>query len=479
MDNTGYTIIIFLFLFVLMVIGYLANRKSTNYADFTLGGKEVKWYAIGTNMGTGLFGASSLMTSVFYARAVGLSSVWLIFFPTLIGIILLGTFMTRRVRNLDVNQDGVYSISEMISTQYGPKVRFVYVVIIVLSLIAMAVANSIAMAKVISFYSGIDRNVVIILSIIICAVFVMIAGFKGISATSLIQAVLMVFSIIAIAIGAVSAGGGLADIQAAAAEIPEYNDLFSSTFPLSAAIGWTLCMGFPCIVDQGMHQKIISCKTDKDAYKAVAVTIAVIVILYGCGTLAGYSSAAWNMEVPEEANSEFFITWASQALFHPAVTVVIALGFVAAINTTLASVLSAASFSISRDLVYYYHKDIPEEKLLKITKYSIVGVGAIAAVIAICIPDILTAMYLTGNIMAGGLTLPVFSIFFFKKVTSQGVFYSSLAGTAFVLIDFILRQVGMELPWPGEPISIIITFVLSTFVLIVVSAMTQKKTKEV
>lgn len=363
----------------------------------------------------------------------------------------------------------------MMDKKYGKKVRFVFVIIIILSLIALSVANCIAMTKIISYYCGLNRNFVIAACSIISVIFVLIGGFKGISITSLIQAVLMVFSIIMLCLSSIHACGDISNIQAAASAIPDFNKLFSPSFPLSAGIGWTICMGFPTITSQDLHQKIISCKTDRDVTKALLTALAVVIILYGCGTIIGYTSIVWGSKAPDLANSEFFITWASKKLLGNIFTCICALGFVAAINTTLASTLSAASFSISRNLVYYYNREIDERSLLKITKVSAAGVAVISCMIAIVIPDILTAMYLTGNIMAGGLTLPVFAYFFSKKATSEGIFISSIIGTTFVIFDFTMRQMRIALPWPGEPFSIIITFVLSSVTLVFVSACTQKQ----
>ena len=143
--------------------------------------------------------------------------------------------------------------------------------------------------------------------------------------------------------------------------------------------------------------------------------------------------------------------------------------------SSAASALSGASLAFSRDLVYYYKPDIPEAKLVKITRWAVAGAALIGFLVATVVPNILTALYLTGNIQAAGLTLPLFAYFFSKKATSQGVLWSAVIATAFVIIDFALRQAGVALPWPGEPLSVLITLGLSFVVLVIVSACTQQK----
>ncbi len=462
------------FFLLLIGVSIYVNKSNKNYDDYTLGGKSVKWYAIGSNMSAGLFGASSLMTCAFYARVAGLSSVWLIFFPSLIGLLLLGIFLAKRIRRLGVDSN-VYSISEMINIKYGPKVRMVYVIIIVLALVSFAVSGTIALGKLVSYYTGLNQTLVMAIGAILCAVYVMIGGYKGVAVTSVFQAVIMVFSVIALAVAAVAAGGGMEHIMSVWKEIPEFTSLFSSSFPVIQAIGWIAIMGLPILTSQDMHQKVISAKSDKDVVKAIALAFVICVLLYTFGMASGMFSVAWDVPPSDAANSEFFVAWASETLFGPVMMTIVFIGFAAAIITTLASALSGASLAFSRDLVYYYKPDIPEAKLVKITRWAVAGAALIGFLVATVVPNILTALYLTGNIQAAGLTLPLFAYFFSKKATSQGVLWSAVIATAFVIIDFALRQAGVALPWPGEPLSVLITLGLSFVVLVIVSACTQQK----
>lgn len=474
MGQHGFIIIVLAVFFIaLYAVCIWVNKSSKSYADFAIGGRSVKWYAIGANMSAGLFGATSLMTAAFYARVVGISSIWLLMMPTLICLALLMIF-AKKIRALNINEDG-YSIAEMMNQKYGPNVRMVYLIIVVIALIASVVSSCIAMGKLVSYYCGWNMTLVMLICAVLGSIYVLIGGFKGISVTSVFQAVFMVFGVIVLAAVSIKTAGGMGAVVAAGAPIPGFNSIFSSSFSPLDAVGWIFALGLPVLCAQDLHQKVISCKTEKDVNKAIMLALVIAAILYVAGLLGGYASAAWPIEGNAYSDSEFFVAWASDVLFGPVMMTILFVGFVSAIVTTFASSLCAAAFSVSRDLFQYYHPEMSDKQLLKITRTAVVVIAVIACAVATFIPNILTALFLTGNIMAGGMTLPLFAFFFSKKATSQGVFWSSIIGVAFVIIDFVLRTAGVALPWPGEPVSVIITFVLATIVLVVVSAVTQPK----
>jgi Na+/proline symporter len=121
-----YLIAIFVYLFVLTVIGIYKSRQVKTQADFSVAGRTLSPWILVCTMLACWIGTGSIVGNAGKTYEVGMSALWL---PcgTFIGMILL-SFIATRARNIEV-----LSVPEIIGKRFGGTARMLAVVALILA----------------------------------------------------------------------------------------------------------------------------------------------------------------------------------------------------------------------------------------------------------------------------------------------------------------------------------------------------------
>jgi len=192
---------------------YYYRRASSSMGEFFVSGRNVPWWLAGTSMVATTFAADTplLVTGIVYKS--GIAGNWLWWNMALSGILTV-FFFARLWRRA-----GVLTDTEFAEIRYAGKpaaflrgFRALYLALPVNTII-MGWVN-LAMAKILALTLGITKLHAVLLCLLLTLIYTAISGLWGVLWTDLLQFVLKMSMVIALAYFAVQAVGGMAALKA-------------------------------------------------------------------------------------------------------------------------------------------------------------------------------------------------------------------------------------------------------------------------
>ena len=127
-------------------------------------------------------------------------------------------------------------------------------------------------------------------------------------------------------------------------------------------------------------------------------------------------------------------------------------GIMAAALSSASTFLSLVGFSVSNDL--FAHGSVSEKKMLKLTRFSILGIGIIALGLAFITPvDLFWLTYFVGTVFASSWGAVALMSVWSKKITADAAFWGIVSGFVLNVLPKGLEFFGLvTLPYWLDPI---------------------------
>ena len=154
--------------------------------------------------------------------------------------------------------------------------------------------------------------------------------------------------------------------------------------------------------------------------------------------------------------------------------VVMVLALLATVISTADSFFMAGASSIINDIIKPRLKPSEDldQRLLKYSRYSVLGVAGIAFTLAIFIPDLIVLWIMGSAMLVSSLLAPITAGLFWKKATRLG-------GTVAMWVGLVIAVVWQVLGHPFGIHPVFIGLPLSIFLVIVVSLMTRDNSSNI
>jgi len=142
-------------------------------------------------------------------------------------------------------------------------------------------------------------------------------------------------------------------------------------------------------------------------------------------------------------------------------------GIMAAALSSASTFLSLIGFSVSNDV--FAHKSVSEQKMLKITRWTMLGVGIVVLMIAFVIPvDLFWLTYFVGTLFASSWGAVALMSVWSKRITADAAFWGIVSGFVFNAGPKALSTLGLvTMPIWLDPI--LLGGIVSLVVVLVVS----------
>ena len=266
-----------------LLIGFYYARKAGSSVDeFFISGREVSWWLAGTSMVATTFGADTPLVVTGMVFRYGIAGNWLWWNLALSGMLTV-FFFARLWR-----RSGVLTDMEFAELRYAGKpaaflrgFRALYLALPVNTII-MGWVN-LAMAKVLELTLGIHKMHAVMFCLAMTLLYAAISGLWAVLWTDLLQFILKMSMVIALAIFAVKAVGGIGTIKAALAAqhpatpgtsylafVPDWSSGFMVMFLVYLSINWWASW-YPGAEPGGggyIAQRIFSAKDEKNSLGA-------------------------------------------------------------------------------------------------------------------------------------------------------------------------------------------------------------------
>lgn len=492
----GILIVIVIYLIMMLIIGYVYSKKTSNSSEFYLGGRKLGPLVTAMSAEASDMSSWLLMGLPGVAYLSGIADASWTAIGLAIGTYLNWLLIAKRLRLYSAKTNSI-TIPDFFSNRFGNSklILGISAVFIIIFFVPYTASGFSACGKLFSNLFGIDYLPAMIVSAFIIVGYTALGGFLAASTTDLIQSIVMTLALMVIILFSINQVGGLDVVIENAKLLPGYLSLTSTydvesgtsnsygIISIVSTLAWGLgYFGMPHVLLRFMatedENKIKVSRRIATIWVLISMTVAILI------GLTGYSVSKANIiEVLEGSQSETLIIKIANVLSqHGFIAIIFAgltmAGILACTMSTADSQLLAASSSVSENII----KDIFNINLSKKQNMLIArGVVLVIAVIAVCLasnPDssvfgIVSFAWAGFGAVFGPLML--FSLFW-KRTTKQGAIAGMITGGIMIFVwKYAIRTLGGI--W--NIYELLPAFILASIVIVVVSLATPVPDKKI
>ena len=428
-------IIVIIYFVAMMGLGLSTRKQAKSAGSFFVAGRSGSTLFITGSLLATIIGASATLGMAGLGFTRGLTGAWWILVGS-VGLIVLGFLFARKVREY-----GFYTLPALVEKQYGRVPAMAGSLLIVVAWMGVIAGQIIAAGKIMavlglgSLVMGsfqIDGTTLwMLVSTAVFIFYTVLGGQRAVLKTDLWQTIIIflgIFSGLAFVLWKVGGFNGL--VQGLPSNYFSFPT--SEKFGAIQLVNLLLLVGLTYVVGPDMYSRIFSAKDGQVARKSVFWTAGLLVPLALGITLIGMTAAVL---YPNIAAEQAFPTVIKKALPPVLVGLVLA-ALLSAVMSSAVTCLLSASTILTTDVIHKFKPAITEDKLLGISRWSIVILGLVALAVALLLKGIINSLIFAYTIYTAGL-IPVVIVGFYRnklKVTSLGALAAIVVGGTTALI---------------------------------------------
>lgn len=480
--------IAYMAMMLLVGASYMKTGKSTE--DYFLGGRKLGGWVVALSAQASDMSGWLLMGLPGSVYALGTGQMW-IAVGLFLGTVANWIIISGRLRRYTIVANNSLTLPAYFENRFHDKKRILLgissVVIVIFFLVYTASAFA-SGGKLFSTVFGCSYHVSLTIGAVIILAYTFMGGFMAVCTTDFIQGMLMLVALVTVPVVAFALMGGnvgpaLEQTGVTAANflnVMKNGDNNFSAVEIISQLAWGLgYCGMPHILVRFMavkNQKELN-KSKGIAIIWVALSLAFAVVIGVLGraylypTILGADGGSTEIVFIEMIKQVFTVD-----IRLPIVAGLFLCGILAAIMSTADSQLLVTASSMSEDIYKgIIKKDASEEKVMKISRYTVLGVAVLAYLIA-WDPNS-SIMGLVSNAWAGlgaAFGPTVLMSLFWKRCNLPGAVAGIVSGGLTVIIwDYIPLIGGQTLGTVTGLYSLAIGFLISIVLIVVVSLCTK------
>ncbi|MFD5213853.1 sodium/proline symporter PutP [Microbacterium sp. NPDC058345] len=469
-----------LYFAAMLLIGYLAYRRTTDHEDYMLGGRNLPPWVAALSAGASDMSGWLVMGLPGAIYLSGLIEAWIAVGLT-IGAYLNWLLVAPRLRaytEVSRNSITVPSFFENRLRDTSRMLRVLAGLVILVFFTLYISSGMVAGGKFFeSSFNG-DYLTGMLLVGGITLLYTLFGGFLGASLTDVVQGLMMVVALIIVPIFAVIAIGDLGETGRLISENagPAHLSFLGGTavtggtiLAIISALAWGLgYFGQPHII-----VRFMALRSPQEAKSARRIGISWMVISMFGAIISGLVGIAYiAAQGIDLGDPETVVLIMSTTLLHPFVAGLILAAVLAAIMSTISSQLIVSSSALVEDLYRVFRRTPPSQKrLVLMGRLAVLVVAVIAIVLAITPNDTILGLVSFAWAGFGAAFGPIILLsLFWRKLTNWGALAGMFVGAVTVFIWKALNTGLYEL---------LPAFVLATITAVVVSLVTYRHNEEI
>lgn len=440
--NSGMILPLILYFILIMGIALWSNRAASKRSDtrgfmeeYFLGSRSMGGFVLAMAIITTYTSASSFVGGPGVAYKVGLGWILLSMIQVPTAFLTLGVLGKRFA--LVARRTGAVTITDYIRARYSSDA---VIVLSSLSLLVFFMASMLAQfiggARLFEAVTGYSYQTGLVIFGLTVVIYTTVGGFRAVVLTDTVQGIMMLVASVAILCAVVSAGGGVGSIM---------NTLYAADPKLltpggaGGAIPKPFILSFWVLVGIGIlglpqtTQKCLGYKDSRSMHNAMIIGTLVV----GFTMLAMHLVGAMGRAViPDIEVGDLAVPTLTVRLLSPFWAGVFIAGPLAAIMSTVDSMLIMCSAAIVKDLYFYYvakndEKKLPPKKVRGMSLIVTAIVGILVFFAAMDPPSLLVwiNLFAFGGLEAVFFCPTVFGLYW-RRANSTGAVLSMLAGAA-------------------------------------------------
>ncbi len=380
------TIVFIIYLAVLAGLALWSRQETHSMSGYFIAGKKLPpWVVAFSTNATGESGWLLLgLTGMGYA--VGAQAFWVVA-GEVVGISLAWLLLARRIKRMSDESDSI-TIPDVLAARFDDRkqlLRKVSVLIILVMVGAYVAAQMVATGKAFDGFTNLDYSSGVLVGATVIILYTLVGGYKAVAWTDLFQGILMLLGLIVLPLIAIDAAGGWSSVLAnLSGQDP---GLLSPWGPegksMAAMVGILsfLAVGLPFMGVPQLMVRFMSARSEKSLVPAMAISV-VVILLFDLGAVS--TGMAGRALFPGLEDPESILPVISTAILHPVLGGIMMVVVLAAIMSTVDSLLILASSAVVRD---YWQQirgsKLSDSALANRGKLVTVAVGVIGIVFAL------------------------------------------------------------------------------------------------
>ncbi len=471
----------FIYLSILLGIGYFFYKKTTTISEYMLGGRQLNGWVTSLSAQASDMSGWLLLGLPGAAYLVGLEASW-IAIGLAIGTYLNWKFVAKRLRQYTQISNDSLTLSDFFENRYRDTTKLLRIVsafFILVFFIFYTSSGFVAGGKLFNSIFGISYVSALTMGAFFVVSYTFLGGFLAVSWTDLFQGILMFFTILIVPfIGFKKMGG----ISATFDHLREVNlDLLTfstgmdgnplGTMALVSLVAWGLgYFGQPHIL-----VRFMATKSSSEIKKARIIAMTWVGFSLTGAVLVGLVGRAYFGELLMDGSHETVFMLLVHDLFFPLVAGFLLAAVLSAIMSTADSQLLVASSAVTEDFYRtLFNKDATDKELIRVSRISVIIIAIIAYIIALnptsSVLDLVAYAWAGFGSAFGPLIL--FSLFW-KRTTRNGALAGMISGGLTAIIWHNLNGGIFEL------YEIVPGFFISCFFILIISLFDKEPSQEI
>ena len=345
------TIVFIVYLFILIGLALWSRSETRTMSGYFIAGKKLPpWVVAFSTNATGESGWLLLgLTGMGYA--VGAQAFWVVA-GEVVGIALAWLVISRRLKRLSDESDSI-TLPDVLAARFNDKaqvLRKLSVLIILVMVGAYVAAQMVATGKAFSGFTDLSYSAGVLVGATVIILYTLVGGYKAVAWTDLVQGVLMLLGLIIVPLVAINAAGGwgavTTNLQAQDPGLLSPWGPDGKSMPAFVGIASFLAVGLPFLGVPQLMVRFMSARSEKSLVPAMAISVVVILLFDLGAVLTGMAGRAL---FPGLEDPETILPVISTTLLHPVLGGIMMVVVLAAIMSTVDSLLILASSAAVRD----------------------------------------------------------------------------------------------------------------------------------
>lgn len=469
MVNSQMIIPLIVYLVFVFGIALYSNRQSNKtegegfIEEYFIGGRSMGGFVLAMTLIATYSSASSFVGGPGVAYSLGFGWILLAMIQVPTAFLTLGVLgkkfaiISRKIKAV--------TVTDFLRARYNNDAVVILSSIAILAFFAASmVAQFIGGAKLFEAITGYSYVIGLVLFGITVVIYTTVGGFRAVALTDAIQGVVMLLATVFLFIGVLKAGGGMENIMTKLAQSnPEaLTPTAGGKIPQPFMLSFWVLVGFGVL---GLPQTTVRCmgfKDSKSLHNAMIVgTFVVGFLMLGMHLIGVLGSVV----VPGLAG-DGAVPGITVKVMHPVLAGIFIAGPLAAIMSTVDSMLILASAAIIKDLYLNYgDKNISSAKLSRMSFITTGIIGVLVFVLAIKPPSLIVwiNLFAFGGLEAAFLWPTILGLYW-KRANAMGALFSIITGVgAFMFFTITnIKYIGMNQIVQTLVISLI-AFIIGTY----------------
>ena len=383
----GATFIVYICL--MMLIGYLAWRRTKNLSDYILGGRRLGSWVTAMSASASDMSGWLLLGLPGYAYAAGLEAGW-IALGLLVGTYFNWRLVAARLRHYSVIAGDSQTLPEFFENRFHDETRLlrtVSAIFILLFFLFYTSSGLVAGGKLFNAVFDLPYHWAVTAGALVIVIYTFFGGFLAVSWTDLFQGLLMALALLIVPLVAISSMGGWGVTLSTVSEtnpalLNALTDITNEPLGLLAIISlmaWGLgYFGQPHIL---ARFKAIRSVAEIPAARRIAVSWVSITLI--CAVLVGLVGIGYLEQPLQGADTEKVFIQLVDALFHPVVAGLCLAAILAAIMSTADSQLLVSAAALTSDLYKpFFRRAASEQELIATGRFAVLVIAMIGLLLA-------------------------------------------------------------------------------------------------